>query len=313
MVLPQGRRLALVGSSQGIALSFLISSRRRASLSVLHPLCIDLLVVILVLEYPATFLCARRPRCQGSQFSETAMLGHSRRVTNAPRPNSRKPTVRCHQRFRFRFRLSQNQNSLLSLKALVLTLYEVRCSFVIFLERGLRFPSSQEVMKAYRTRRHLSRGRLKSHRPRNFNLFLPSVLLLLLRIPTPTLLRLQPRLPLTRHLSSSSPLLLVRPSALPKSNLRRRRRLKASPTSPIHLHRLKMRRGTLTLCPRLVKVTVRSSQRPLVLPVRGQQHLRLHARRHPSPLRPRSHRPRCRAHGQTRFLRRPSRTVNRLP
>ena len=171
-------------------------------------------------------------------------------------------------------------------------------------------------MKAYKMRRHLSRGRLKSHHLRNFSRFLSSVLLLLLRIPTPTLLPLQPQPPLTRHLSSSSPLLLVHPSALPKSNSRPRRHLKASPTSPIHLHRPKMRRGTPMLCPRLVKVMARlpsTLRRLLVLPVRGLRHLRLHARRLPSPLRRHSHRPRCRAHGRTRFLRRPSRTVNRLP
>ena len=53
MVLPHGQRLALVGSSHGIALSFLISSVIQASLSVLGPRCVDLLVVMSVLECPA--------------------------------------------------------------------------------------------------------------------------------------------------------------------------------------------------------------------------------------------------------------------
>ena len=55
-MLPQRQRLALVGSSQGITLSFLISSLIQASLSVFHPLCIGLLVVMSVLDYPATIL-----------------------------------------------------------------------------------------------------------------------------------------------------------------------------------------------------------------------------------------------------------------
>ena len=88
MVLPQGWQgqwLTLVGSSQGIALSFLVLSQRRTSLHILHPLCIDLLVllaIILVLEYPATFLCACWPRAKGCNSVKWQCSGiHN--VTNA--------------------------------------------------------------------------------------------------------------------------------------------------------------------------------------------------------------------------------------
>jgi hypothetical protein len=168
-------------------------------------------------------------------------------------------------------------------------------------------------MKVYRTCRRLLHGRLRYHHPRSFNYFHPDVLLLLMMTPTPRLLRLQRQLPLTRHPPSFSLLLLVRPLAPPRSNLRLRRRLKVSLISLIHL--LKMRREASTLHLRVVKVVARLAstlQRHLVLPVRGLQHLRLHVRRLPSPLHPRSYRPNCRAHDQIRFLRLPSQTVSRL-
>jgi hypothetical protein len=80
-------------SSHEIAHNFLISSQTRADLSILHPLCIDRLVVLSVLEYQATFLCAHRARCQRSRSGEAVMVRRSRKATNAQRPNSRKPTV----------------------------------------------------------------------------------------------------------------------------------------------------------------------------------------------------------------------------
>jgi hypothetical protein len=172
-------------------------------------------------------------------------------------------------------------------------------------------------MKAYRTCRRLLQGRSRFHHPRCFNHFLPSVLSLLVMIPTPRLLRLQPQLPLMRHPHSNSLLLLVRPLAPPKLNLRHPRRLQTSPTSLVHLLYPTMRRGASTLRPQIVKVMVCSAstlQRHPVLPVRGLQHLRLHVRRLPSPLHPRSrsHRPSCRAHDQIRYRRLPSQRDNRL-
>ncbi|KAH9994038.1 hypothetical protein BJV77DRAFT_332278 [Russula vinacea] len=169
-------------------------------------------VVLLALEYQATFLCDHRVRYQRSRLTEMAMPGHSRKATNAQRPNSRKPT-----------------NSLPSLKAPTLNLHE-------------------GAMKAYRTLRPPLHGRSRFHHLRSFIHFLPSVLSLLLMIPTPRRLRLQPQLPLMRNPPLNSLLLLVRPLAPPKSNLRLRRRLQTFLTSLVHLRYPKMRRGASTLC-----------------------------------------------------------------
>jgi hypothetical protein len=170
-------------------------------------------------------------------------------------------------------------------------------------------------MKAYRTLRRLLHGRSRFHHPRSFIHFLPSALSLLPMIPTPRRLRLQLQLPLMRNPPLSSLLLLVRPLAPPKLNLRLLRHLQTSRTSLVHLRYPKMRRGALTLCLRVVKVMVRSAstlQRHLVLLVRGLQHLRLHVRKLPSPLHPRSLQPSRHAHDQIRYLRLPSQTVNHL-
>ena len=170
-------------------------------------------------------------------------------------------------------------------------------------------------MKAYRTLRPPLHGRSRFHHLRSFIHFLPSILSLLLMIPTPRRLRLQPQLPLMRNPPVNSLLLLVRPLAPPKSNLRLRRRLQTFLTSLVHLRYPKMRRGASTLCPRIVKMMVplaSTLQRHLVLPVRGLQHLRLHVRKLPSPLHPRSLQPSCRAHDLIRCLRLPSQTVNHL-
>jgi hypothetical protein len=163
-------------------------------------------------------------------------------------------------------------------------------------------PSFQGVMKVCRTP-HLSCGPLRSPRRRSFDQFLLLVIRWLMRISSRTafLLTIMPRKPLlpplqllsTRHPPSSSPLHLVRPSALPKSSLKRRRRLTVFPTSLVHLHRPKTRRKASTSCLQIVKVLVLSmlpSQRHLVHPVRGPQHLRRHVRKPPSPLQLRSYR-----------------------
>ena len=167
-------------------------------------------------------------------------------------------------------------------------------------------------MKAYRTLRPPLHGRLRFHHPKSFIHFLPSVLSLLLMIPTPRRLRLQPLLPLMRNPPLNSLLLLVRPLAPPKSNLRLRRRLQTFLTSLVHPRYPKMRRGASTLCLRIVKMVRLAStlQRHLVLPVRGLQHLRLHVRKRPSLLHPHSLQPSCRAHDQIRCLRLLSQTVN---
>jgi len=158
-------------------------------------------------------------------------------------------------------------------------------------------------MKVCRTHPHLSYGPLRSPHRRSFDHFLLLVIRWLMRKPSrmALLLTIMPRRPLlpppqllsTRHPPSSSPLHLVRPSALPKSNLKLLRRLTVFPISLVHLHRPKTRRKALTSRIRIVKVPVRSmlpSQRHLVHPVRGPQHLRPHVRKLPSPLQLRSHR-----------------------
>ena len=308
-MLPLVQRLALVGNSHEIALSFLISSQTRARLSVLHPLCIDRQVVLSVLEYQATFQCAHPARCQRSRSSEAAMVRRSLKATNAQRPNSRRPTVRCHQRF-----IYLSQNSLLSLKAWMLHLYEVCYPLGFCRERLSHVTSFQGAMTVYRTRRRLSHGRLRFHHLRSFTHFLLSVPPLL-RIPTLMLLHRQPRLLSMRHPPSSFPHPLVRPLARPRSDLRLLRRLKASLNSLVLLHLPKMRPRVSILRPRIVKTMLRlasTSQRHLVCPVRGLQLLRLHDRRLPSPLHPRSRRPSCRAHDPIRFLRLPSQRSNLL-
>jgi hypothetical protein len=59
-------------------------------------------------------------------------------------------------------------------------------------ESVYHFSSFQGAMTVYRTHRRLSHGRLRFHHPKSFNHFLPSVLPLLLGIPTLMLLHHQP-------------------------------------------------------------------------------------------------------------------------
>jgi hypothetical protein len=161
-------------------------------------------------------------------------------------------------------------------------------------------------MTVYRTRRRLSHGRLRFHHLGSFIHFLLSVLPLLLRIPT---------LISMRHPPLSFPHLPVRPLVPPRSNLRHLRRLKASPNSLVRPHLPKMRRRASIFRHRTVKMMFRSAstlQRRLVCPVRGLQLLRLHDRRLPSSLHPRSRRPSCRERDLIRFLRPPSQRFNLL-
>jgi hypothetical protein len=163
--------------------------------------------------------------------------------------------------------------------------------------------SFQGVMKVCRTPPHLLYGPLRSPRQRSSNRFLLLVIRWFMRRPSriPLLLTTKPRRPLlpqpqlpsTWHSPSSPPPHLVRPSALPKSNLKLLPHQTVSPTSLAHLHRPKTRRKALTSCLRIVKAPVRStlpSQRHLVHPAGGPQHLRPHVRKLPSPLQLRSHR-----------------------
>jgi hypothetical protein len=172
----------------------------------------------------------------------------------------------------------------------------------------------QGAMTVYRTRRSLSPGRLRFHHLRSFNHSLISVPPLLLKILTLMLLHHKLRHLLMWHPPSNFPH-LARPSAPPRSNSRHLRRLMASPNSLVRPHLSKMKRTASILHPRIPKMMFRSaltSQRHLVCPVRGLQHLRQHDRRLPSPLHPHSRRPSCPEHDPIHFFRLPSQRLNLL-
>jgi hypothetical protein len=101
-----------------------------------------------------------------------------------------------------------------------------------------------------------------------------------------------------------------RPSlAPPGSNLKHLRRLKAFLNFLVRPHLPKMRRRASILRSRILKMMFRSAstlQSHLVCPVRGLQLQRLHDRRLPNLLHPRSRRLSCCAHDRIRLLRLPS-------
>jgi hypothetical protein len=244
------------------------------------------------------------------------MFNHSQKVTNVQRRNLWKPMAQSRQIFISSPSLTSNRNLLLNVKAQPLSHHKV-CRPSAFIPKAFSHaPSFQGAMRACRMRRRLLYGQLRYPRQRSFDHFLLLVIHWCMRKPSrmpfpPTIviprpLLLQPQLPLIRLPPLSSPLLLVRPSALLKSSLKLPLLLEVSPISLVHLHRLRTIREELMPCLRIAEVVVRSMlppQRHLVHPVRGPQRPRLHVRRLPSLLQLRLHRLSCRVHGQIRFLR----------